>query len=107
MNEHIVFNLEKFKTVVHYLIAKCGLKDNVWRTVLYKLLYFSDFNFYELYEKALTGEKYIKKLTKNLKSITTPFLISAINNHQNSIKIAKSNKLLPICLLDLLTSTTS
>lgn len=28
---------------------------------MYKLLYFSDFNFYELYEISLTGEKYMHK----------------------------------------------
>ena len=61
MNEDIAFDLEKFKAVVHYIISKCGLKDNVGRTVLYELLYFSDFNFYEIYEKAITGESYVKK----------------------------------------------
>lgn len=61
MNEDIFFDLEKFKAVIHYIISKCGQKDNVGRTVLYKLLYFSDFNYYELNEKPITGEKYIKK----------------------------------------------
>lgn len=61
MNDDIEFDLDKFKAVVHYIISKCGFKDNVGRTVLYKLLYFSDFNFYEIYEESLTGEKYIKK----------------------------------------------
>ena len=61
MNDDIEFDLDKFKAVVHYIISKCGFKDNVGRTVLYKLLYFSDFNFYEIYEESITGEKYIKK----------------------------------------------
>lgn len=61
MNEDIIFDLEKFKAVIHYIISKCGQKENVGRTVLYKLLYFSDFNYYELYEKSITGEKYVKK----------------------------------------------
>lgn len=61
MNENIVFDLGKYKAVVHYIISKCGSKDNVGRTVLYKLLYFSDFNYYELNEVSITGEKYIKK----------------------------------------------
>lgn len=30
------------------------------KTVLYKLLYFSDFDYYELYEELLTGESYMK-----------------------------------------------
>lgn len=56
------FNKEKFKKVLHYLIYKCGLKRNVGKTVLFKLLYFSDFNYFELYEKSLTNESY-RKLT--------------------------------------------
>lgn len=55
------FNKEKFKNVLHYLISKCENKDNLGRGVLYKLVYFSDFNFYELYEEPLTGECYIHK----------------------------------------------
>ncbi len=33
---------------------------NVDKTVLYKLLYFCDFNYYELYEEPLTGAAYRK-----------------------------------------------
>jgi len=54
------FNKEKFKNVLHYIIYKCGFKRNVGKTVLFKLLYFSDFNFFELYEKSLTNESYRK-----------------------------------------------
>ena len=61
MNDDIEFDLEKFKAAVHYLISKCNFKDNVERTVLYELLYFSDFDCYEINEEAITGEKYIKK----------------------------------------------
>lgn len=61
MNEDIKYVPEKLKAVIHYIISKCGLNHNVGRTVMYKLLYFSDFNFYELYETPITGEKYIKK----------------------------------------------
>lgn len=53
--------MRKFKVTIHYIISKCGFQENVGRTVLYKLLYFSDFDFYELYEKSLTGEIYIRK----------------------------------------------
>jgi uncharacterized phage-associated protein len=50
--------MEKFSTVLHYIIDICGHKDNVGKTVLFKLLYFSDFDFYELYEEKMTGEEY-------------------------------------------------
>lgn len=51
-------SMEKLSTVLHYIIDKCGHKDNVGKTVLYKLLYFSDFDFYEIYEEKMTGEEY-------------------------------------------------
>ena len=55
------FNKEKFKMVLHYIINKSGVRNTVGRTVLHKLLYFSDFNHYELYKKSITNETYIKK----------------------------------------------
>lgn len=54
------FNREKFKQVLLYILEKCGAKPNVGETVVYKLLYFADFDFYELYEEYLTGEAYRK-----------------------------------------------
>lgn len=53
-------NIEKFKQVFLYILAKVGAKPNVGQTVLYKLLYFIDFDFYEIYEEQLMGLKYIK-----------------------------------------------
>jgi uncharacterized phage-associated protein len=54
-------NKEKMKELIHYIISKCDYKKDFGRTVLYKLLYFSDFNYYEIYEKSLTGETYIRR----------------------------------------------
>jgi hypothetical protein len=54
------FNNEKFKMVLHHIINKCGFKNTVGRTVLHKLLYFSDFNFYQLYNQSITNESYRK-----------------------------------------------
>ena len=53
-------NLKKFKEVLLYVLSKVGAKPNVGETVLYKLLYFIDFNFYEKYEEQLMGATYIK-----------------------------------------------
>ena len=50
--------VNKFKNVLLYILERCAGKPNVSETVLYKLLYFSDFNYYELYEEHLTGAKY-------------------------------------------------
>ncbi|MCB0486399.1 MAG: SocA family protein, partial [Flavobacteriaceae bacterium] len=52
--------VEKFKQVLLYLLERCGGKPNVGETVIYKLLYFADFNFYELFEEQLTGATYRK-----------------------------------------------
>lgn len=51
---------DKFKQVLHYVIHKTSNISNVSKTVLYKILYFTDFNYYELFEEKLTGEAYIK-----------------------------------------------
>lgn len=53
-------NLAKFKEVLLYILDKVGSKRNVGETVLYKLLYFIDFDFYEKYEEQLIGASYIK-----------------------------------------------
>lgn len=52
--------VNKFKNVLLYILERCAGKPNVGETVLYKLLYFSDFNYYELYEEHLTGARYRK-----------------------------------------------
>lgn len=52
--------IEKFKNTLLYILERCAGKPNVGETVLYKLLYFSDFNYYELYEEHLTGATYRK-----------------------------------------------
>lgn len=53
-------NIEKLRNVLLYILERCAGKPNVGETVLYKLLYFSDFNYYELYEEHLTGANYRK-----------------------------------------------
>lgn len=54
------FNKKKFEQILLYILEKCGAKPNVGETVLFKLLYFIDFDYYELYEDYLTGEAYRK-----------------------------------------------
>ncbi|MFZ2190001.1 MAG: type II toxin-antitoxin system antitoxin SocA domain-containing protein [Candidatus Magasanikiibacteriota bacterium] len=53
-------NLDKFKQVLLYILQKVGGKPNVGLTVLYKLLYFMDFDYYEKYENQLIGLTYIR-----------------------------------------------
>lgn len=53
-------NMQKFKNLILYILERCAGKPNIGETVLYKLLYFSDFNYYELYEEHLSGATYRK-----------------------------------------------
>ena len=53
-------HLQKFKEVFLYILNKVGSKPNIGETVIYKLLYFADFDFYEKYEEQLIGATYMK-----------------------------------------------
>ncbi|MHA1876614.1 MAG: type II toxin-antitoxin system antitoxin SocA domain-containing protein [Promethearchaeota archaeon] len=53
-------NLKKFKEVLLYILNKVGSKPNIGETVLYKILYFIDFDYYEKYEEQLIGATYQK-----------------------------------------------
>ena len=50
----------KFKEVLLYVLSQTANRPNVGETVLYKLLYFCDFNYYEKYREPMTGATYIK-----------------------------------------------
>ena len=53
-------NREKLTNLILYILERCAGKPNVGETVLYKLLYFCDFNYYEIYEEHLSGATYRK-----------------------------------------------
>jgi Predicted transcriptional regulators len=55
-----MFNFKKFREVLLYILNKCRNRNNIGKVVLYKLLYFSDFNYYEKYKMFLTGTTYSK-----------------------------------------------
>ena len=48
-------NLKTYSIIVYQNV---GSDSTVGKTVLYKLLYFIDFNYFEIYEKSLTNETY-------------------------------------------------
>lgn len=50
----------KFEQVFLYVLKKVGGKPNVGLTVLHKLMYFIDFDYYEKHSDHLTGVKYKK-----------------------------------------------
>ena len=52
--------VDKFKQVLLYVLERCAGKPNVGETVLNKLLYFIEFNYYERYEEHLIGATFKK-----------------------------------------------
>lgn len=54
-------NVQKFKEVLLYVLGRVGALPNVGKTVLFKLLYFIDFDYYEKYEEQLMGATYQKE----------------------------------------------
>ncbi len=52
-------NLAKFREVLLYILERVGARANVGETVIYKLLYFIDFDYYEKHEEQLIGATYI------------------------------------------------
>ena len=80
-------NLDTFRQVLLYVLNKVGSKPNVGETVLHKLLYFIDFDYYEKYEESLMGATYIK----NHHGPTSVELQSILNDMQESGEIEAVN----------------
>jgi transcriptional regulator with XRE-family HTH domain len=57
---HPEANPAKLREVLLYILEKVGAKPNVGETVLYKLLYFIDFDYYEKYGQSITGLTYVR-----------------------------------------------
>lgn len=80
-------NIDKFKNLILYILERCAGKPNIGETVLYKLLYFSDFNYYELYEEHLSGATYRK-----LQNGPVPLKVDAILKNMVDSEQLKSFK---------------
>jgi transcriptional regulator with XRE-family HTH domain len=80
--------VDKFKQVLLYILRKVGGKPNVGMTVLYKLLYFIDFDYYEKYEEQLMGLTYIKNHFGPTPMIFEKIVQDMIKN--NEIELIKS-----------------
>ncbi len=77
--------VEKFKEILLYILKKVGGKPNVGMTVIYKLLYFIDFDYYEKYEQQLMGLIYFK----NHHGPTPPLFEYVVNELIKDKKIEK------------------
>ncbi len=56
----MVSTLSKAEEAYLYLISKAQSNPNFGKTMFYKILYFSDFDFYEINGKSITGSEYRK-----------------------------------------------
>ena len=54
------FDKDTYIKLIIYILSKCYNRPNLGKTVLCNILYFIDFNYYELYGTLLTEETYIK-----------------------------------------------
>jgi DNA-binding XRE family transcriptional regulator/uncharacterized phage-associated protein len=74
-------NIEKFKQVLLYILEQIGARPNVGMTVLYKLLYFIDFDYYEKHEEQLMGLTYFKNTYGPTPREFKMVVDEMINNH--------------------------
>ena len=71
--------VEKFSQILLYILSKIGGKPNIGQTVLYKILYFIDFDYYEKYMEQLIGARYIKN-THGPTPVIFPKIIKDLEN---------------------------
>ena len=54
------FDKDTYIKLLIYILSKCYTKPHIGKTMLCTMLYFIDFNYYEIYGTSLTKETYIK-----------------------------------------------
>ena len=82
-------NMEKYKQILHYIIDSVGARENIGKTTIYKILYFCDFDYYEKYEKPLTGESY-RKINRGPAPCNFNRVVSRLKK-EGAIKIKEAN----------------
>lgn len=78
---------EKFKEVFLYILEKLSAKPSFSETVLHKILYFCDFDYYEKYEEFFIGSRYIR----NHQWPTSKELIKIIKEMKEKKEIKQEN----------------
>lgn len=96
----------KFRNVILYILEQCAGKPNIGENELYTLLYFCDFNHYELYEEHLSGIRYHKTSAGPVPLHIDVFLSSLINENElyrinNSIPGQLTTRYIPLVKPDL------
>lgn len=75
-------DISKLKNILLYVLEHCAGKPNVDESMLHKVMYFCDFNFYEMYEEQLTGSEFIKMPFGPVSSEITSMLNTLISSEQ-------------------------
>lgn len=73
-------NPDKLQNVLLYILGHVGARPNVGETVLYKLLYFIDFDYYEKNGRSITGLSYIKNHYGPTPALEFSQIIQAMRN---------------------------
>lgn len=73
--------IEALREVLLYVLDKVGAKPNVGETVLYKLLYFIDFDYYEKTGQSITGLRYIRNHFGPTPTRTFDSVVAAMKNN--------------------------
>lgn len=98
---------EKLREVLLYVLDKVGAKPNIGETVLYKLLYFIDFDYYEKTGKSITGLRYLRNHYGPTPTNTFSGVVDAMKGNQELEVIAtkffnhRQKKYLPVVKPDL------
>ncbi len=83
-------NPEKLRQVLLYILNQVGGKPNVGETVLYKLLYFIDMDYYEKFGRSITGLTYIHNTYGPTPKNDFRALVKDMKNH-NELDIIENN----------------
>ncbi len=87
-------NRSKLETVILYITGSCGAKPRMDISLLLNMLYFCDFNYYELHEEQLTGLLYTKQSAGPSPENISPIL-KEMENEEKLYRIKCSYKGIP------------
>lgn len=90
-NKKIKFKSDKLRQLILYILSKCGGKPNFGETVLYKLLYFMDFDAYEVLGKPITGMNYIHQKFGPMPQLKQYQSVVQVMRDDQEIKIFNQN----------------
>lgn len=79
-------NIEKFKQILFYVIEKVGRRPYMNESILQKLLYFIDLDYYEKYEEQLMGLTYRKNEVRLVEGFNE--LIDDMENNKELVVIS-------------------